>query len=191
MPLHAKDCIQQCMKRICIQTGDTYVVAFAVSVVDKLAAKGVWVAFCTGRLFRYIEAHSLASCLVQELMPYQSSILWRDVIPFHLLLEYVRLKLGTHGWHIPLWHLSFWKSLHSMLFQMICPPNWQYLLFSCIRKTVAQQTWMKPGRECFPKGAKAWKTFCRYQMLSISISAGSLLGWPHLKPVSGERPSHS
>ena len=46
--------MKQGHKKIVIQTADTDVVALAVSVVEEIKVEELWVAFRTGKHFRYI-----------------------------------------------------------------------------------------------------------------------------------------
>ena len=53
-------------KKIIIRTTDTDVVVLAISVVEKIKVEELWVAFGTGKHFRYIAAHATASSLVAD-----------------------------------------------------------------------------------------------------------------------------
>ena len=46
-----------------MRTGDTDVVALAISVVHKIRAEELWVAFGLGKHFRYIAVHNIAASL--------------------------------------------------------------------------------------------------------------------------------
>ena len=61
--LHAADCVKQGQKKILIQTADTDVVVIATSVVEKIKVEELWVAFGTGKHFRYIAANAIAPSL--------------------------------------------------------------------------------------------------------------------------------
>ena len=50
-------------KKIIIQIADTDVVVLAISVVGEIKMEELWVAFGTGKLFRYTAAHAIASSL--------------------------------------------------------------------------------------------------------------------------------
>ena len=50
-------------KKIIIRTADTDVVVLAISVVEEIKAEELWVAFGTGKHFRYTAAHAIASSL--------------------------------------------------------------------------------------------------------------------------------
>ena len=50
-------------KKIIIQIADTDVVVLAISVVEKVKEEELWVAFGTGKHFRYTAAHAIASSL--------------------------------------------------------------------------------------------------------------------------------
>ncbi len=63
--LHVADCVAQGYGKITIRTVDTDVVVLAVSIVAKLDISELWVAFGTGKTFRYIGAHTIASNLGQ------------------------------------------------------------------------------------------------------------------------------
>jgi len=64
--IHVADCVAQGYQKISIRTIDTDVVVLAVSVVASLDIADLWVAFGTGKSFRHIGAHNIASNLGQE-----------------------------------------------------------------------------------------------------------------------------
>ena len=64
--VHIADCRSQGHQKISIRTTYTDVVVLAVSVVASLDITEMWVAFGTGKSFRYIAAHDIASNLGQE-----------------------------------------------------------------------------------------------------------------------------
>ena len=61
--LHAADCVKLGQKQIIIRTVDTDVVVLLISVVEKIKVEELWVAFGTGKHFRHIAAHAIASSL--------------------------------------------------------------------------------------------------------------------------------
>ena len=61
--VHTADAIKQGLHRIMIRTVDTDVVVLAVSVIPQLDVTELWVAFGTGRHFRYIPTHLIALSL--------------------------------------------------------------------------------------------------------------------------------
>ena len=50
-------------KKIIIRIADTDVVVLEVSVVEEIKVEELWVAFGTGKHFRYTAAHAIASSL--------------------------------------------------------------------------------------------------------------------------------
>ena len=50
-------------KKIIIRIADTDVVVLAISVVEEIKVEELWVAFGTGKHFRYTAAHAIASGL--------------------------------------------------------------------------------------------------------------------------------
>ena len=77
MMIHVADCVAQGYTKVTIRTVDTDVVVLAVSVVNPLHLEELWIAFGTGKAFRYIGAHTISS----NLGPQKSSALPR----FHSL----------------------------------------------------------------------------------------------------------
>ena len=59
--LHAADCVKQEHSIIIIRTSDTDVVVLAISLSQQLGAKELWSSFETGKHFRYIAIHDIAS----------------------------------------------------------------------------------------------------------------------------------
>ena len=61
--VHMKDAVNHGLSRVLIRTVDTDVVALAVTAVVQTDVKELWVAFGTGKKFRYISAHDIAAAL--------------------------------------------------------------------------------------------------------------------------------
>ena len=61
--LHAADCVKQEHSIIIIRTSDTDVAVLAISLSQQLGAKELWTSFGTGKHFRYIAIHDIASKL--------------------------------------------------------------------------------------------------------------------------------
>ena len=62
--LHATDCVKQGQKKILIRTADTDVVLYLQSLLlKKIKVEELWVALGTGKHFRYIAAHAIATSL--------------------------------------------------------------------------------------------------------------------------------
>lgn len=61
--LHVDNGVQLGCRKILIRTVDTDVVVLAVACQQHIKAKELWVAFGTGKHFRYIPAHAIASNL--------------------------------------------------------------------------------------------------------------------------------
>ena len=53
-------------RRIMIRTSDTDVVVLAVSIVSKIPAEELWVAYCTGKHLQNIAVHTIAAALGRE-----------------------------------------------------------------------------------------------------------------------------
>ena len=67
MLLHVAHAAQHGHSRILVRTVDTDVVVLAVMVAQRLPAEDeVWLAFGTGKSFRYLAAHQIAACLGPE-----------------------------------------------------------------------------------------------------------------------------
>ncbi len=63
MLLHAVDAARKGFKKITLLTVDTDVVVLAIAHVSELGIEELWVAFGTGKNFRYIPAHEIAKSL--------------------------------------------------------------------------------------------------------------------------------
>src|ERR1700759_5566651 len=63
MLLHACDASRHGMKPVMIRTVDTDVVVISVSCMDGLNLQSLWIAFGTGKQFRYISIHELSRSL--------------------------------------------------------------------------------------------------------------------------------
>ncbi|KAK3731974.1 hypothetical protein QZH41_003373 [Actinostola sp. cb2023] len=59
--LHAQDACQSGHKKIAIRTNDTDVVVLAISMVNQVNADEIWLAFGTGKTFRYLAAHQISA----------------------------------------------------------------------------------------------------------------------------------
>ena len=57
------DSVREGNKRLLICTVDTDVVVIAISVFWRLSASKIWIAFGSGKAFRYIEVHEMAAVL--------------------------------------------------------------------------------------------------------------------------------
>ena len=64
--IHVANCVSQGHQKVAIRTTDTDVVVLAVSVVHSLELTELWIAFGTGKSFRYIAAHNIASNLGKD-----------------------------------------------------------------------------------------------------------------------------
>ena len=58
--LHVADVLLKRYKNVCVHTGDTNVVVFAIAMFNRIKPDELWVAFGTGSYFRYIPAHKIA-----------------------------------------------------------------------------------------------------------------------------------
>ena len=63
MMLHLADAVHDGFQKILLRTVDTDVVVLAMAATTKLKIKELWVAFGTGKHFRYIPAHEIAAFL--------------------------------------------------------------------------------------------------------------------------------
>lgn len=64
--LHAADAARNGIKRVLIKTVDTDVVVLAVAHRQRISCDELWIAFGTGKHFRYIAAHEIADNLGPE-----------------------------------------------------------------------------------------------------------------------------
>ncbi|CAC5379469.1 unnamed protein product [Mytilus coruscus] len=69
--IHVADAVRDGFKKINIKTVDTDVIVIAISVFKDTEADEIWIAFATGKHFRYIPIHDIA----QSLGPLQSRII--------------------------------------------------------------------------------------------------------------------
>ena len=71
MLLHAHDAARCGLEHIMLRTVDTDVLVISVGCMDKLNVKSLWIAFGTGKQFRYIAVHELS----RSLGPHKSRVL--------------------------------------------------------------------------------------------------------------------
>ena len=64
--VHFLDSVREGNKRLLIRTVDTDVVVIAISVFRRLCTSEIWIAFGSGKAFRYIEVHKIAAVLGPE-----------------------------------------------------------------------------------------------------------------------------
>ena len=64
--VHCLDSVRESNKRPLIRTVDTDVAVIAISVFRRLSASEIWIAFHSGKAFRYIEVHKIAAVLGPE-----------------------------------------------------------------------------------------------------------------------------
>ena len=64
--VHCLDSVTEGNKRPLICTVDTDVVDIAISVFRWLSASEIWIAFGSGKAFRYIEVHKIAAVLCPQ-----------------------------------------------------------------------------------------------------------------------------
>ena len=68
MLLHISNAAQHGHQQLLIRTVDSDVVVLAVFAISQLPARcELWVAFGTGKSFRYLAAHQIAACLGPEM----------------------------------------------------------------------------------------------------------------------------
>lgn len=85
MMLHLKDAVMQGYTKVTIRTVDTDVVVLAVTSASRLEGNEIWIAFGTGKTFRYIPAHTLAQILGpdrSEALPVFHAITGCDTVSF-------------------------------------------------------------------------------------------------------------
>ena len=58
--LHVEDAMKQVYTKVSIRTVDTEVVVLAVAAAERLSIDQLWVAFGTGKNFRFLAAHEMA-----------------------------------------------------------------------------------------------------------------------------------
>ena len=61
--LHLEDAVRKEYKTVLICTVDTDVVVLAITAVDHLDISELWIAFATGKNFRYFGIHEMAKAL--------------------------------------------------------------------------------------------------------------------------------
>ena len=61
--VHCLDSVREGNNRLLICTVDTDVVVIAISVFRRLSASEIWIAFGSGKAFRYIEVHKITAVL--------------------------------------------------------------------------------------------------------------------------------
>ena len=61
--LHVQDAVRQGYTKVSIRTVDTDVVVLAVTAAERLEIEELWIAFATGKNFRYVAAHEIAMTL--------------------------------------------------------------------------------------------------------------------------------
>ena len=64
--VHVADAIMLGFQKILVRTVDTDVVVLAVAVLPQLGRAELWIAFGTGKNFRYIPAHEICASLGQQ-----------------------------------------------------------------------------------------------------------------------------
>ena len=64
--LHARDCVNNNLNKILIRTVDTDVVILAIAFFHRLSAQELWIAFGTGKKYRYISVNEIATILGLE-----------------------------------------------------------------------------------------------------------------------------
>ena len=63
MLLHVEDAVKQGYTKVSVRTADTDVVVLAVTAAQRLNIDELWIAFATGRSFRFLAAHEIAKTL--------------------------------------------------------------------------------------------------------------------------------
>ena len=63
MLLHMEDAMKQGYTKVSIRTVDTDVVVLAMAAAERLSIDQLWVAFCTGKSFRFLAADEMAQAL--------------------------------------------------------------------------------------------------------------------------------
>ena len=61
--LHVADSVRNGLKKIMVRSVDTDVVVIAISIIHKVDVSELWLAFGTGKSFRYISAHGIAQTI--------------------------------------------------------------------------------------------------------------------------------
>ena len=83
--LHAADCVKQGHTKVVIQTADTDVAVLAISISQQVGAEELWLVFGTGKSFRRIPVHEIASTLGKEkcrALPIFHSVTGCDTVSF-------------------------------------------------------------------------------------------------------------
>ena len=63
MLLHVEDVVKQGYTNVSIRTVDTDVIVLAVAAAERLSIDELWVAFGTGKSFRFLAAHEMAQAV--------------------------------------------------------------------------------------------------------------------------------
>ena len=96
--VHCLDSVRESNKRLLIRTVDTDVAVIAIYVFRRLSASEIWIAFRSGKAFRYIEVYKIAAGLGPEkslaLPFFMLPLAVTKSCPF--MLKATNL-LGTHG----------------------------------------------------------------------------------------------
>ena len=94
--LHAADWLKQGHKKVIIRTADTNVVVLAISFVEEIKMEELCVAFGTGKYFRYIATHAIASSLAADKSRALPASEWtKDNHGSHYGQHFVRLRTRT------------------------------------------------------------------------------------------------
>ena len=165
--LHAAWCVKQGRKKILIWTADTDV-ALAVSVVEEIKVEELWVAFRTGKDFRYIATYTIASSLGADKSRALPAI---HAVTDHYTVSFCgrKGKLKAHGLHSQQRRQLFLNMvLRKQICQMMHLRRLSNLLCPCMKRTVQWQQWMQQGKSCSPNDAKPSRTFPLHRMPFVS-----------------------
>ena len=123
MMLHVAHASQHGHQQILVRTVDTDVVVLAVMVAETLTAEHeVWLAFGTGKNFRYLAAHQIAACLGPEkslALPMFHALTGCDTVS--AFVGHGKKTAGLHGIHSQSllmhcwnWHMHLLRSQNKV-----------------------------------------------------------------------------
>ena len=115
MIVHLADALRDGFHKIMLRSSDTDVVVLAVAAVARMNVQELWIAFGTGKNFRYIPIHEIVASIGPNKSEALPMLLTLGVTRFHRLPLKGRRPHGIHGSHML---KSLELSLLSLLSQM-------------------------------------------------------------------------
>ena len=158
MLLHAEDAVRQGYSKVSIRTVDTDVVVLAVTAAGRLDIDELWVAFGTGKNFRFLAAHEMAVALGPNKclgLPFFHA-LTGCMIPFQVSEAGGRKRHGKPGKPVirslmSLQHSVPWLPRQHLQQWMTTWVPWSVLLFCSMNTPVARNMSMSVAGICSPR----------------------------------------